>query len=284
MPNPTTVATANHPQPTRPQRHPRIADLPIRQSEKAYLRAVIKCGSTATVAVLATEIGCTPRTVRNQRRRLESNRAICAAGFRVRAQFRGRWQTTNQVILPPVAAQRRCECLALGRKKLPPKYVRKEQDQEQKDRARANPTTTTAVRTEGDSTGRDPGPACAPETSPPTRRTPACAPETSPPTRRAPVQAKPATPPQLEYVAFLADELDVSRPDPSTLTVRSADRVIRDFKARHARSRARGLAATREQGTRLDYASTYECHACGERHYAEPGGVCGGCRQPMRLH
>ena len=277
MPNPTTVATANHPQPPA---HPRIADLPIRQSEKAYLRAVIKCGSTATVAVLATEIGCTPRTVRNQRRRLESNRAICAAGFRVRAQFRGRWQTTNQVILPPVAAQRRCECLALGRKKLPPKYVRKEQDQEQKDRARANPTTTavrtanptttTAVRTEGDSTGRDPGPACAPETSPPTRRTP--------------VKAKPATPPQLEYVAFLADELDVSRPDPSTLTVRSADRVIRDFKVQYARSRARGLAAAREHGTRLDYASTYECHACGGRHYAEPGGLCGGCREPMRRH
>ena len=101
MPDPTTVATANHPQPpARPPRHPRIADLPIRQSEKAYLRAVIECGKDATVADLAAEIGCTPRTVQRMRRRLEANPAIRAAGFRVEVRFRGGRQISSAIVLP----------------------------------------------------------------------------------------------------------------------------------------------------------------------------------------
>ena len=105
-----------------------------------------------------------------------------------------------------------------------------DQVQDQKNCARdpstaTTTTTTTAVRTGNAPTGRDPGPSCAPETSPPPRdpstatatttkavRTnadstgrdpgPSCAPETSPPARRTPANAKPATARQLEYVAF----------------------------------------------------------------------------------
>ena len=87
-------------------------------------------------------------------------------------------------------------------------------------------TTTTAVRTDADSTGRDPGPACAPETSPP-------------PARRTPANDKPATARQLEYVRFLADEVSTDPPNPATLTARTADRVIRDLTARYAPRRER---------------------------------------------
>ena len=132
-----------------------------------------------------------------------------------------------------------------------------------RDPSTATTTTTTAVRTNADSTGRDPGPACAPETSPPPRdpstattttttavRTnadstgrdpgPACAPETSPPAaRRTPANDKPATEAQLEYLAFLADEVATDQPSPATLTARTADRVIRDLTARYAPRRER---------------------------------------------
>ena len=75
-----------------------------------------------------------------------------------------------------------------------------------------------AVRTT--TTGREGGSACAPETSPPARRTP--------------LKAKPATAAQLAYVAFLADEVATDQPNPAMLTVRSADRAIQDLKARRA--------------------------------------------------
>ena len=126
------------------------------------------------------------------------------------------------------------EPLEEGRKDL-------DQDQEQKNRARdpstatTTTTTTTGVRTTTTtttgvspdrSTGRDPGPACAPETSPP-------------PARRTPANDKPATARQLEYVRFLADEVSTDPPNPATLTARTADRVIRDLTARYAPRRER---------------------------------------------
>ena len=125
------------------------------------------------------------------------------------------------------------------------------QDQEQKNRARdpSTPTTTTtkkAVMTgratttttkavmPGTDPGRGPFRIWASKFSAIFRSRPSCSPETSPPARRTPVKAKPATEAQLEYLAFLADEVGTDRPSPSTLTVRTADRAIQDLKARRA--------------------------------------------------
>ena len=131
------------------------------------------------------------------------------------------------------------------------------QDQEQKNRARdpSTPTTTTtkkAVMTgrattttttkavmPGTDPGRGPFRIWASKFSAIFRSRPSCSPETSPPARRTPVKAKPVTEAQLEYLAFLADEVGTDRPSPSTLTVRTADRAIQDLKARRALGRER---------------------------------------------
>ena len=309
MPDTTTVATVNHPQP-QPSRHPQIADLPFREGPQNYVRAVLKRGGRATNADLANSVGVSTRTIQRRRRRLEADASFCAAGFRVEARFRGKWQITNQIILPPVADRRRCECMsgsespALGVTHCHATYVREDQDQDQdrdqnkRARERATTatatttkavmpkrattaTTTTAVRTGGDSTGRDPGPACAPETPPPARRTPA--------------KAKPATPRQLEYVAYLADEVGISPPNPSALNIRSAHRAIRGLVLRLGRLQSREMAAARREAhhhhsedavdwarERIGYAVSARCDSCGGIHWAEPGGVCSGCGKQMR--
>ena len=133
---------------------------------------------------------------------------------------------------PEIRAEIADNCYPLCYPECGPIEPRREEDQEQvqvqKNRARATTTTTTAttaVRTDADSTGRDPGPSCAPETPPPARR--------------SPVKATPATPAQLDYLALLADGVGIDRPDPSTLTTRSADHLIRDLKPRYARREER---------------------------------------------
>ena len=161
-------------------------------------------------------------------------------------------------------------------------YVRKDQDQDQDqntDHARERATTTTAtttkkaVRTDGDSTGRDPGPSCAPETPPPARRTPG--------------KDKPATPRQLEYVAYLADELGIPQPNLLTLTKRSAHREIRDLALRLARLQGRELAAARAEARQshseeaVDWARTLEsgtrprpCATAAARSTGPNPGAC----------
>ena len=207
--------------------------------------------------------------------------------------FRGHRQITNLVTLPAVDDRRRCECMSGSESQAAvvtschPTYVREDQDQvkNDKDHARdpstAAATTTTAVRTGVDSTGRDPGPACAPETPPPARRTPA--------------KAKPATPRQLEYVAYLADEVGISPPNPSALNIRSAHRAIRDLVLRLGRLQSREMAAARREARhrhsedavdwareRIGYAFSARCDSCGGIHWAEPGGVCSGCGKQLR--
>ena len=292
MPDTTTVATANHPQsPARPPRHPRIADLPIRGTDAAYLRAALARGGRATNAHLAAEARVSVRTIQRARRRLEACPAVTQAGFRVTSRFDGRWQTSNQITLPPVADRRRCECMSGSESTAVPTchptYVREEQDQDQNTdqaRERATTATTTATTTAVSpdrSTGRDPEPSCAPEPPPPTRRTPA--------------KAQPATLRQLEYVAYLAGEAGISPPDASALTARSAHRAIRDLKIRLARVQGRELSAARHEALqrnseaamewareRVGYAISARCDSCSEIHWAEPGGVCHGCRKPMR--
>ena len=183
------------------------------------------------------------------------------------------FKLSEQQKAPGIRAEIADNCTLLCTPVCTPIEPRREEDQVQdqvqdqkncaRDPSTATTTTTTAVRTNADSTGRDPGPACAPETSPPPRdpstaatttttavRTnadstgrdpgPACAPETSPPAaRRTPANDKPATEAQLEYLAFLADEVATDQPSPATLTARTADRVIRDLTARYAPRRER---------------------------------------------
>ena len=142
-----------------------------------------------------------------------------------------------------------------------------EQDQEQKNRARPldadddddddekavmpERATTTTTTTKAVMPGTDPrrGPfwIWASKFSAIFRSRPSCSPETSPPARRTPVKAKPVTEAQLEYLAFLADEVGTDRPSPSTLTVRTADRAIQDLKARRALGQER--RDCRRQGT-----------------------------------
>ena len=294
---------------TRAAPHPQIADLPIREGPRHYLRAVLACGGEATNYQLASWAGVSVRTIQRRRRRLEAESAICAAGFKVTARFCGRWQTTNLVTLPAVADRRRCECMSGSESPAAvtschPTYVREDQDQvkNDKDNARdpstttATTTATTGVRTattttEADSTG--PIRSGLPCTSS------ACAPETPPLARRTPAKAQPATPRQLEYVAYLADGVGISPPNQSALTARSAHRAIQDLKTRLARVQCRELVAARAQGRRearhrhsedavdwarerVGYAFSARCDSCGGIHWAEPGGVCSGCGKQLR--
>ena len=173
-----------------------------------------------------------PRTIQNHIAEMLDAADAAAGGVE-----RRRTRRTNTYVFtlpeqpqkqPEIRAEIADNCYPLCYQECGPIEPRREEDQEQvqvqKNRACATMTTTTAttaVRTDADSTGRDPGPSCAPETSPPARRTP--------------VKAKPATAAQLVYVAFLAGKVGATRPDPSTLTTRSADELIRDLKPRYAR-------------------------------------------------
>ena len=176
-----------------------------------------------------------PRTIQNHIAEMLAAADAAAGGVE-----RRRTRRTNTYVFtlpeqpqkqPEIRAEIADNCYPLCYPECGPIEPRREEDQEQvqvqKNRARATTTTTatTAVRTDADSTGRDPGPSCAPETPPPARR--------------SPVKATPATPAQLDYLALLADGVGIDRPDPSTLTTRSADHLIRDLKPRYARREER---------------------------------------------
>ena len=257
MPNPTTVATANHP-------HPRIADLPVLASPERNSNVARACIAALDVSpavrltgyAIADCAAIHPRsttfrhiqagdcaafpageTIRRTRRGRVTIRtirnhieALVIAGLERRRTVRTNtyvFMYPEQQKAPGIRAEIAENCTPRTPLCSPDCTLneprREDLDQDQKNVARdpstatTTTTTTAAVRTDADSTGRDPGPSCAPETSP------------------APAKAKPATAAQLVYVAFLAGKVWATRPDTSTLTTRSADALIRDLKPRYAR-------------------------------------------------